>query len=188
MHAQDGRLRIGGIAGMAYSQNFYKIWHSNFICNDGYRVDDSGQERHFHASGSFLAGVTFETGRKTVLSLQSGYAGISDRSRIVPVLLGITRFNGSASSDSAFWYASAGAGFHIEGMQRYGIAALTALGGGYRFCLCPELSMDLKMGLNASYDRPPVKDIDGIGYVPRRNIRRSNSVCCALEIGVSFSF
>lgn len=181
-----GRFRFSCEWG--YVQSVYRDYHYNILSEEGYRINESYYGVDMHPNGTLLAGAGFvPRGELLMISLHAGYAGIHEDNRIIPALLRMSFFPKKTGSDGIFYYAQAGAGFHIPKTLKTRVSLLSGIGAGYRFALTERCSIDLLITAMAALSRPPIPNPDGPGYVAEQNIRSNSATYGALSLTIAVS-
>ena len=181
-----GRFRFSCEWG--YVQSVYRDYHYNILSEEGYRINESYYGVDMHPNGLLLAGVGFvPPGELLMVSLHAGYAGIHEDNRVIPALLRMSFFPKKTGRDGMFYYAQAGAGFHMPKTLKTRVSLLSGIGAGYRFALTERCSIDLIITAMAALSRPPIPNPDGPGYVAEQNIRSNSATYGALGLTIAVS-
>lgn len=181
-----GRFRFSCEWG--YVQSVYRDYHYNILSEEGYRINESYYGIDMHPNGLLLAGVGFvPPGELLMVSLHAGYAGIHEDNRVIPALLRMSFFPKKTGRDGMFYYAQAGAGFHMPKTLKTRVSLLSGIGAGYRFALTERCSIDLIITAMAALSRPPIPNPDGPGYVAEQNIRSNSATYGALSLTIAVS-
>ena len=97
-----------------YVQTIYHDYHFNILSEEGYRINESFYGFSPHPNGLLLLGAGFVVpAEKLMISIHGGYSGIHEGNRVIPALLRVSFFPRTIQDDGMFYYAQAGAGFHL---------------------------------------------------------------------------
>ena len=162
-----------------YSAVVLISYHYNYTDpEDGYRVDVKETDPYYHSNGMLYLRTGLEFARHLSASLNLGWQGIKQDTRIIPVFL--------RSRDSgALIYLSQGIGLHKD--KQY-LSFLGQFGGGYRIALSHKNSIDLLLGMQLCTDAPKVPSGNNGSYIPDEFIRSSKACYGAINLGISISF
>ncbi|MCQ2182130.1 MAG: hypothetical protein MJY89_01830 [Bacteroidales bacterium] len=172
------------------SSNIFCNKQLNYITNDGYRIDGSESGMCFIANGHIMGSVGINASRHIDINLLSGYMGVSNSNRLIPVLLRLGyHFNG-VENDGLFCFLDGGSGFHIlrEGEPARRPIAMTDAGMGYRFVLSSRTNVEFLFNVKGTFDTLSVADPNGSGYIPDKNIRKNEAFYLTLNLGVGINF
>lgn len=176
--------------GMEWGINpqFFKFHKYNYVSHEGYRVNGDKSGVDYNINAFLEANVSFQTGEHTVLGLYSGYSGITENSRVIPLSLRFTLFPTGPGQDGFMYFADAGAGFHLHkaGTPNQGPCLITKLGAGYRYLLGGRTSLDLLFNLQGCIDNPLLEDPDFEGYVT--DVRFNSAAYLALSFSMALNF
>lgn len=170
-----------------YTQGFFQSRNYNYISEEGYRVFED--KRRFQAVSNAQVQVHFgfRLNERTNLAVCGGYMGMGKDNRLLPLALRLSFFPSTDSEDGMFAYAQGGVAWHIHTTAGR-MAALAAIGGGYRFRLSYFTNLDLLFGIKYLRDHPSIPNPEGPGNVPEHNIRMNNAGYCALDISIAVNF
>lgn len=156
--------------------------HSNYISEEGGRVDQISQSYHYNTVARVLLGCGCNIGEHVNLSLYSGYQGISKRERIIPILLRPTFLFGEESVARArgLLFLSGGVGLKLS-RGTFGVPILAEVGGGYRVPLFGSVKLDFLASVCSIFWHPSI-------IHDAEQIRRSNQLDLALALGVALNF
>lgn len=181
-------LRFGAEWGL--DDQFFIAYRYNYISNSGYRVIDENSLYKNDVNGTVLlnAGLVFND--RLSLGLYSGYSGIARQTNVIPVSLRLGWYPKGFSSDGFFYFADAGAGFHLinSDQPQTPPCTIAKAGAGYHICLSSRFSLELLVNARGVFDSPSIKDPDGMGYIPHENVRHSSYAGYALSVGVALNF
>jgi len=169
---------------------FFSGHHYNYICEEGYRIDDKWDSFSFHPNASVQFGFGFNLTGRSELMLFTGYTGIGPSNRVIPLSLRYTFIPKGNYQGGLFYFADLGVGFHpvpsSEPPRR--ICFLGKLGFGNRIALSRFCSMDFIAGIRTVHDFPRIKDPDSGKYLSKENTRKSILANCALTLSIAFNF
>lgn len=163
--------------------------HSNYIADDGYRVDD----RHFSTrpsgNGELLLNAGYNIDRYMNLAFCSGFSGISRGEAVIPMSLRFSFFFGD-DPVKARWFSFVDGGAGISVGRKAGLSPVAKIGAGYRISLTRSAKLDFLVSLRGIYSHPQVKEIvDGAAaVVPAGRLRRSQAFHGALTFGIGLNF
>ena len=169
-----------------YIQTLFRDYHYNILSVEGYRIDESFSGFSPYPNGLLLLGAGYVTpGELMMISLHGGYSGIYKSNRIIPALLRVSFYPKKIQNDGMFYYAQAGAGFHLPAGFTTRVSVISGLGAGYRIALTPRCSIDLMLSASAAFSKPPIPNPDGPGYVAEQNIRTNKAGYGALSLTIA---
>ena len=164
-----------------YVQTIYHDYHFNILSEEGYRINESFYGFSPHPNGLLLLGAGFVVpAEKLMISIHGGYSGIHEGNRVIPALLRRT-----IQDDGMFYYAQAGAGFHLPAGLKTRVSLMSGLGAGYRIALSERFSIDLILTAMAAFSHPPVPNPEGPGFVTDQNVRTSDAHYGALSLTIA---
>lgn len=184
---QEGRaVRVFYGLEWGYSAVVLNSYHYNYTDpEDGYRVDVNETAPNYHSNGMLYLRTGLEFARHFSASVNLGWQGIKQDTRIIPVFLRENyHFNGNRDS-GALIFVSQGIGFHSD--KKF-LSILGQFGGGYRVALSHKNSMDLLLGLQLCTDAPKVPDKENGSYISEEFIRSSKASYGAINLSISISF
>lgn len=166
---------------------FYQCLERNFLDDDsGYRLDTSEKGFFYHANGSFRGYVGYYPGEKVRIDLGTGFIGIADSRREIPLTLRFNYLAAGRYSDGIAAYMDGGAGFRTLSKGVSGL--LCTAGVGYRRHLFNGAGLSFLMNLRLATDRPGIISPDGSGFVPEGDIRRNEARYLSAGITLSLDF
>lgn len=158
-------------AGVEWGANvmFYSTVKNNYFDVSGARVDVSSCGFSYHANGSVRVFMGICAGEKLRFDLGSGYAGISDSRRVVPLTIRANYLSAGRCSDGIVAFLDGGASFSTinEGVK----GLLASCGAGYRIHLIGGAGLSFLLNLRFATDSPGIISPDGSGFVPKKDIR-----------------
>lgn len=174
------RIEWGGAGG------FFMARHFNYICSEGYRVNDEDMGMAGAMNAYFLAGVQTSIGNCFDVAFCLGTEGVwSGRNNLACEICTDWCPRG-VTSDGPIMNLAAGAG--LSGITPLEMQTIVRLGGGYRFALGNRSGLDFLAGIRGIWDHPSVKDPDTGEYVPGQDVRRNNAVYAALTFSIALNF
>lgn len=169
-----------------YVQTIYHDYHFNILSEEGYRINESFYGFSPHPNGLLLLGAGFVVpAEKLMISIHGGYSGIHEGNRVIPALLRVSFFPRTIQDDGMFYYAQAGAGFHLPAGFKTRVSLMSGLGAGYRIALSERFSLDLILTAMAAFSHPPVPNPEGPGFVAEQNVRTSDAHYGALSLTIA---
>lgn len=185
----SGKMRLMSFSlewGGAFNA-FYRL-HNNYVTNEGSRVDirDNGLRPDFNAD--ILASAGFNLTTNLNLSVTSGYQGLQDGHRIIPLTLrGSWFFGDDPGQNRWFAYVDGGIGFRASEYIRNFISPLAKTGFGYRLVLGEVIKLDFSCGFQYCHLHPDLFDADGQVISPA-NLRRNNLDIAGVRLGMALAF
>lgn len=148
------------------------ICHSNTSCiymaEEGYAVEYEKNSNRLHINASIEGFVGMDFARRLNVSLHSGYSGIADGERGVPLSLRPTLYFGKAP-------ASGGSSIFLEGgvffRKKAYISKFAKIGTGWRTKLSEHISLDFNIGIQISTSNPDIYDKYSGKYLRNREVR-----------------
>lgn len=168
-----------------YSATVFTSYHFNYICSEGYRLDNEGRDFIYHSNGDIIGTFGVNILDWLRIGLFSGYEGISEDRRIIPVGAKLTVCPDGYIENGVLFRIGGGMG--ISPRDRAMTTSFGIVGFGYHVALTRESSIDFILGYKAYIDHPPVEDIDG-GYVSERDTRKNIATYHALNFSISLNF
>ncbi len=168
-----------------FSPSLASYHHFNYLDESiGFRIDDEGWTYPDCMNAFFLASISFDLGRKTGLSLLSGYHGVDKDRRMVPLLLRTDIYPKGKDRDGFILFSDLGVSLRSKQIS----SNQFQLGSGYSIVLTPHSSLVFRLGARIVYDTPDVWDPIEEEYISARNIKRNDAWYYALNIGVGLYF
>ena len=161
-----------------YMASMYQIYSYNYMAEEGFRVEQHGHDLFLNSNGVVKVFLGTQIGGHAELGVFSGYEGIRQDRRIVPLGLRTSwMFNGT-DADGPICYAEGGAAFHKDCKT----TAMGAVGAGWHVQLDHGCGMDFKFGLNVFQDHPAIMG------VPKENLNKSDYTYGGISFTVGISF
>lgn len=161
--------------------NIYSAHRYNYISSLGYRTSEYEQGADFYLNAEILLRAGVQIGRKFNVSICSGYMGIAEDFRTVPVL-GMVDFHfKGVMEDGVYVSLNVGKGFVQP-------CSLALAGVGYRTMIGRSSSIDFALKIRETFSRPVIRDIEDGQPVPENRIRRNIATYSALNISISLNF
>lgn len=161
--------------------------NDNFICSEGYRIEQKPTEFPMHLNGDLLASVGMDIARKHNASFVGGYSGISDGRRMFPIMARYTFAANGNDNDGMLVFLTGGIGIPADDLYNK-LCYTGSLGAGYRAVLNHSASLDIKCSLRNSFDHPGIIDPDTGKMVTGHNVRTNNAFHYALCITAAVNF
>lgn len=163
--------------------------HSNYIADDGYRVDNRSLTFRPAGNGELLLNAGWNIDSRMNLAFCTGISGISRGESVVPMSLRFTFFFGKDPM-KARWFSLVDGGAGIALGRKAELSPLARIGAGYRVSLARSAKLDFLMSLRGIYSHPQVNEIvDGAeAVVPPARLRRSQAFYGALTFGIGLNF
>lgn len=161
--------------------NIHSIHKYNYISSLGYRISEFEHGADLYLNAEILLRAGVQIGRKFNVSLCSGYMGIANDFRTVPVLGRLDFHFKGVREDGIYLSLDMGKGFV---QPCYMINA----GAGHRTMIGNHSSIDFKLKLRETFSRPVLHDIEDGKAVPESRIRRNIATYFAMNISVSLNF
>lgn len=170
-----------------YSVSFHNIRHFNYLDAEGSRIDVNDRFFKAGSNAGILASIGVNIAEKCNLSLCSGYLGVEDNIRIVPLLARFTVVPSGVHKGGFILTLDGGAGIDVLNTGR--ILPLADFGTGYRVGFDSGICLDFKFMLRGVYDNPSIFDptFDD-GYVPASNIKTNQAVYLSAGLSAALCF
>lgn len=148
------------------------ICHSNAYCvytaDEGFIVEYRKISNRLHVNGTLEGFVGIDFAQRLNISLHSGYAGIADGERGVPLSLRPTlRLGRNPDGGRASLFAEGGVFFR----KNADISMFAKLGTGWRTTLSQHLALDFNAGLQVSRTHPDIYDKYSGRYLAGDSVR-----------------
>lgn len=183
--AEPARFRFGADWGVVP-----QVFHTNeatYITMVGYRVSDPfRRDFQYFTNGYMTFNAGFEFANHFALYAKTGWMGISEDYRIMPLIGELQYFFKSyMGCDSPFMMVYGGTGLHGSGFSDK--IAMAGIGAGHRHCLSNSVSIDATLRIQwCGYNPLPVDEFEGIVSRDRVIFSFANSV--AVGFGLSLNF
>ena len=156
-----------------YMASVYQTYRYNYIAEEEFRVKQHGSSFFLNSNGLVKLFVGTTIGRHAELGMFSGYEGIRQDRRAVPLGLRAGWAFRGLNTDGPMCYAEGGAALHKD----CATSGLGAAGLGWHCQLDHGCGLDFKVGVNVCGDHPPIKGVS------TESLRKSD----ALYSGISFT-
>lgn len=167
--------------------SFLETHHFNYNTQEG-RINDVSTRFLFHAQAYVLADFNLHITDRIGIALVSGYQGIFKDREMIPLDLRLKFCPKGFSEDGPVLFAEGGAGFPVIHKQANVVAALGAVGGGFRLALKDMTGIDFTLAIRGCLDHPDVYDeVNGL-WIDSADVKRNNAAYFALTIGVALNF
>ena len=179
------RFRVGVEWG--YTQCFWLSRTYNFYSEEGYRIFEDRSSLLLHPNALVMGQVGLDVLPTLNLAFYTGYIGVGEDNRLLPVLLRASWFPRTTAEQGIFVFGQGGPAWHtLTGGFQF---AWTAGGGaGWRIPLSEDCNLDLQLGFKYLADHPRIPNPEGPGYVPAHNVRRNDANYCALDLTIAVNF
>lgn len=176
------RLR-GGVE-WGYTQGVWHWYHYNYLTDAMARVDSKDGAFELHPGGHVYAYIGYQVGRRWELDALSGWAGVWEGRRIVPVDLRVTRYFSGLDRNGVKAFVEAGEIISHNVANSDFPSNIVKIGCGYRLMLTTRSAVDLSISVHRCIDHPATVTDPRYGYlVPAGHLRRSDTA----YMGVNFS-
>lgn len=169
-----------------YSCTFYSWTHFNYICSEGYRINNTSSEGCLISNGFILANFGVNATDRLCLSLSSGFVGVSRKNNVIPINIRATEAFKGNCNDGPLCFAEAGIAFPLSIGRK--INQQLMLGGGWRFAQTNGISLDILGGLRIYHQNPYITDADTGSIVSEQNVRASDALFVSACFGVALNF
>ena len=178
------RMRFG--VDWGYSPQLYHAFTSTYFTQIGYRVTEESHGFKYYTNAYLMAGLGCELGNRCAVYLKSGYMGLFEDFRVMPLLGEVQYFfKEGHGGDTPFLLLNGGIALHSGNFDDKTV--LASLGGGYRYHLSQRSTLDIVAKLQGCNCSPLPYDVYE-GLVPRSSIIYSNAHYFALSLGISLYF
>lgn len=160
----------------------------NYVSHEGYRVNEKWSGGDYNLNAYLLANISVNLGENFRLGVYGGIGGLTSGQTMVPLTLRASLFPKGMGEDGFLWFAEGGTGFHInkDYAPHQGPCGIVQLGGGYRYMLGNQSSIDFLVKTRTIFDKPLIKDPDGNGYV--KDVRYSAGEYMAICFAIAINF
>ena len=179
------RFTLG--AEWGYTQCMTQSRNYNFISEEGYRIFENSFAFKAHANAQVLAHIGYRLSEQAGLALYSGYMGMGEDNRLLPLMLRVSYFPATDREDGLFAFGQGGVAWHVHATAGH-MGWLGSVGGGYRFRLAYNTNLDLLLGIKYLHDHPSIPNPESPGNVPEHNIRKNNAGYYALDLSIAINF
>lgn len=169
-----------------YTATFFKHAHYNFICDEGYRINEKTDTWRYFSNGAVMANVGVDITRHLNVSAYSGLLGVYSKRWVIPAELRLRYCPLGLDASGPLIHAGAAAAFPTSTLTDTGARGI--LGGGYRLAIYKSMSVDFLISLNLTLDHDNITDPDTKRYVPRSDITSNVSEYCAVNVSVALNF
>jgi len=176
------RLRYG--IEWSYTASFLHSYHNNYLSDVGERVDERGLELFYFGNGQALAHVGLEFCEKYSVALYSGYIGIKQERRAIPLTLRGSYFFNGYGSDGSFCFIDTGAAL-FNGDKN---TMITKGGWGRRICLGHGTNLDISISAQLAYDHPRIFDSGTGSTVDKESLRRNDAAYGGINLTIGLNF
>lgn len=171
-----------------YSSHIFSSYRHVYSTEEGYRAPAvSGGGWKYEGNGEILAHVGLNAGRHMNISAYTGYAGIGEGLRAVPVSLRFTcLFGHDPSAGRPFAFIEGGSGAIAGGMSS-GVPIYSGkAGAGYRISLSDSVKLNFLLSFRLYYLHTTL--YDGIEAIPSERIYRNDNYMASIGLGINLTF
>lgn len=161
-----------------YMAAVHQMYNYNYLAEEGFRVDQKGSNMLLNSNGLIKMFIGSRIGNHTELGVFSGYEGIRQDRRIIPLGLRANWAFRGLNVDGPMCYIEGGAAFHNDCKT----TGTGAAGIGWHLQLDHGCGLDLKLGVNLSGDHPQI-----LG-VPNENLLKSDYTYTGISLTIGISF
>ena len=168
-----------------YVATFQSGYRYIFFPPEGYRVDVRDNSFRLQSNADLYIHSGINLSRSWNLSLYTGYAGVGDIHKVLPVSIRVTRYFGKDPlSDRWFAFSDLGSGICFKRPVQ---EILTGkIGGGYRMSLSRYSKLDFIISARMTYTHPQITYDQEI--ISHDMVRRNNAYVSALSLGLGLTF
>lgn len=179
------RLRCGIEWG--YTATVFEGHVFGYVSDMGARVESEGSSLIYNSNGHFICYAGMEMGKRFETDLVSGYIGIVQGRRVMPLTLRETFFFKGCRKDGFKIFADGGLCF--TGSFRHQQNWIAKTGVGYRMMLGDKPAMDFSLSVHGAYDHPSSVYISEYSYpVPIQDLRKSDRQSVGIDLSIALSF
>lgn len=172
----------------SYVLTFLNFSHFNFISADGDRRDLRASTSGALSNGQLLVGGGVNMSANWNLSLYTGYCGVYDNERLIPLTARLTWLSGDSPMKGR-WLVFLGGGIGFNNLEKpENISVLGKIGAGRRVSLNRSVKLDFLIGLQETYTHPRAYESDVGNYVPAERLRRNDAFISAVTFGLALVF
>lgn len=169
-----------------YTATFFKHATHNFICSEGYRINDDINTWRFFSNGAVMANVGVDLTPRLNVSAYTGLLGVYSRRWVIPAELRFRYCPSGLAANGPIFHAGAAAVYPTTTLTDTGARGL--VGGGYRLAIYKTLSVDFLISFNLTVDHDLITDPDTREYVLRKDITSNVSEYCGVNMSVALNF
>lgn len=170
-----------------YTSSVFEGHRFGYVTDAGARVESADQSLIYNSNGHFISYVGIETGRKLETALTTGYIGIVQGRRVVPLTVRETFFLNGSRQDGFKLFADGGLCF--TGTFRHQQNWIVKTGAGYRLMLGEKPAVDFSLSVHGAFDHPKSVYIHENSYtVPIQDLKRSDRQYIGINISMALSF
>lgn len=169
-----------------YTATFFKHADYNFICSEGYRINETHDIWWYYSNGAILANAGVDLTRKLNVSAYSGLLGVYSHRWVIPAEVRVRYCPAGNDRNGPVFHAGGGATFPTSTLTE--TAGRGLIGGGYRFSIFRSMSVDFLLSFNLTFDHDLITDPDTHGYVPHSAITTNMSEYYAVCASIALNF
>lgn len=171
-----------------FSTSIHRDYYQYYVTSFGAEMD-SDSYFLLLGNGYVTANAGLYFGRRFCASIHSGYMAIYSDRHMFPVLARFSFFPQGYRSKGMYCFADGGVAFAgFKNTESAGVCAIGHLGGAYRIPLSSKSSLDFMVAARGAFDHPGIHDPYTHGYIPRSDVRKSDSNIYAIEFSVGLNF
>lgn len=179
------RLRCGiewGYTGTIYESHLF-----GYVSDAGARVESLGESLIYNSNGHFIAYMGVEMGKRLETDITTGYIGVVQGRRVVPLTIRETFYFNGSRKDGFKLFADSGLCF--TGTFHHQQNWIAKAGIGYRMMLGEKPAIDLSLSAHGANDHPKSVYISEYSYpVPPQDLRRSDRQYIGIDLSMAVSF
>jgi len=175
--AEPGSARIHFTLDWGPAIRLLEVHHSNFLTEEGFRIDDSGASISPFINGFCNFRLGCYIGDFFSVSVGTGVRGFGPKQQVFPVCCRLDYKIKGYSEDGPISYAEAGLGFAPDNNPSDVI--LAGVGAGYRYTLGDTSGLELTLGASVASSHPQIWASD---------VRRNDALSLAVNMGIAIDF
>ena len=161
-----------------YMAAVYESYRYNYIADEGFRVEQHGRNFLLNSNGLVKMFIGTQVGSHTELGVFSGYEGIRQDRRIIPLGIRTNWLFRGVDADGPMCFLEGGAAFHNDCKM----SGICGAGLGWHLQLDHGCELVFKMGVNLSGDHPAIKNVS------TEDLMRSDYTYGGISLSVGISF
>lgn len=169
------------------TSTLYSSKHQNYTSDEGYRINETHSGWTFMGGGYFTVNLGVNATRWLNLGINTGFAGITEGRRAIPLTARATIYPKGMSNDGILCFFDGGVGF-TDYRQPSKTCTLLSAGTGYHFAFSRLMGMNLICKIRFAGDHPDIIDIDSGKTVPSGRIRENKAGYWSLNFGIALDF
>lgn len=170
-----------------YSAQFYTAGTYTFLSPNRLLIHDNYYGFIYHSGGLFTVRTGVDFCKKWNASLNASVVGISPRNTAIPFSGRLTLYPNGFATDGMQLFADVGVALKPETGAKDG-TFIAKCGGGYRYHLSKETSLDFLCSLQGVIEGPHVLYDSYYGRIPENDILRNLAGFLALNFSIALNF